>query len=158
MASTSQIPGLARSVILPAACRPRPHAMPRPDLIGIPGQDIITLADADLNRSVSPGFSRVNVTAKFPCNDMKTQTDPKDRDPGDPGTPHIHRLARYPVRRRELFHGTLLQPPLRECVGDQRHIDIQIPEGTVDQVIELAVIIDHTDGKHCYKSIGLTGY
>src|SRR5208283_2478848 len=126
---------------------------PDRNLLRIPHQNIVMITDGDLNRSVPPGFSRMNTAAKLSRDDMKPKTDPKDREPD------IQVLNTYPgpLDRRS---ATKNNAPVR-CsdllfrgrIGDQHHIDIQISQGTVYQMVELPIVVDHANREHCYRSL-----
>jgi hypothetical protein len=127
---------------------------PNRDLIRVPCENSIMFPDGHFDRSISPVFSWPNVTAKFPGYNMQPEADPQYRDP------KIKILRTYTCTRdirpaakdnTPVSRGNFL---LGRRIRDQGYFDLQVPEGTVDQVIKLAVIIDHTDGKHCHKFIG----
>jgi len=81
---------------------------------------------------------------------MKAKANTKDGNPQIqifctyPGTPDIRPS---PKDNTAVFRSNLFW---RSCIGDKHHFDIEVPEGTVDQVIELTVIIDNADRTHYY--------
>ncbi len=115
---------------------------------GISCKDIIMLADFYFNRTVSSTAPGVHVTVKFFCNNMKTKTYSQYRQS------EIEILAAVPCTLkgrasskndspasfRNLFFGGR--------IGYQFHFNFQISQCSVNEVIELAEIIDYINGKH----------
>ena len=42
----------------------------------------------------------------------------------------------------------LPDPCRRRGIGDKGHIDVQVPQRPVDEMVELPEIVDNVDGKH----------
>jgi hypothetical protein len=105
-------------------------------------------ADFYLNWPVTTSWSLLDITTEFCCDDMKTQADSKYGNAqikikaGVPGTFYCWSTPQYdpPASLGYLFRGS--------GIRDHRYINVQIPECTVNEVIELPEIIDHVNREH----------
>jgi len=115
-------------------------------------KNFIGFTDLNIYRAVPAALTGMNISTKAFGDDMKAKADAKNGQsqikifgavpcPFNSGSPpKDNPAATFPNRIG------------RRCIGDQRCIDVKIPQCPVDEMIELSEIIDNVYRKHCYIS------
>ena len=112
-------------------------------------EDIIRFADLDLDRAVAAAVAGVHASPEFRGNDMEAEA---DAEHGEAEVQVLRTVARprnvRPAAKDDPA-ALLPDPCSRGGIGDQGHINVQVPQRPVDEVVELPEVVDHVDGKHC---------